>query len=299
MWFRNLQIYRLPQNELLALEAFEAQLAAHVLKACNATEAKSAGWVPPRADGPLIHAVNGQWLLTLGVEQKLLPSSIVKQTANERAHSLSETQGRKIGRRELRELRESVFLELLPRAFINRRRTYGWIDPLNGWLAIDAASSAKAEEFLEHLHKSVPGFPAKLIETRQSPLAVMTTWVGEGEAPPGFTLDQDMELRSAENSKVRYVKHSLEGEEIPRHIAHGKVVSRLALTWNERIAFVLDEQLHIKRLEFLDILREQSEGQAENEDERFDLDFVLMTGEVARMLEDLLEALSGEAEKRT
>jgi recombination associated protein RdgC len=93
---------------------------------------------------------------------------------------------------------------------------------------------------------------------------------------------------------VRYVKHSLEGEEIRQHIEAGKVVTRLAMTWNDRISFVLDDNLQIKRLAFLDILKEQADGQADNEDERFDIDFTLMSGEVAQLLDDLLGSLGGE-----
>jgi recombination associated protein RdgC len=238
--------------------------------------------------------VNRQYLLSLGAEQKLLPASVVKQFADERAQAIGESEGRRVGRKEMRELREALTLELLPRAFIRRRTTFGWIDPINGWLVIDAAAPAKAEEFLEQLRKTVAGLPATLVKVTQSPSAAMTGWVAAGEAPGGFTLDQDLELCSAENAKVRYVKHTLEGEEIGQHIAKGKVVTRLALTWGERISFLLNEKLEIKRLAFLDILKEEADGQAENEDERFDLDFTLMSGEVARLLDDLIAALGGE-----
>jgi recombination associated protein RdgC len=299
MWFKNLQLYRLPKNWANQPTSLEEQLAAFPLQACSATELKSIGWISPREDGSLVHSINRQWLLALGTEQKLLPSSVVKQCANERAKAIQETQGRNIGRKEMRELRESISLELLPRAFVSRRTTFGWIDPINGWLVVDAASSAKAEEFLEHLYKSVSGFPAKLLQVTQSPSAAMTSWIAEGEAPGAFTIDQDLELRSAEKATVRYVKHTLEGEEIRQHIADGKVVTRLALTWGDKISFLLNENLQIKRLGFLDILKEQSDEQAENEDERFDIDFTLMTGEVARLLDDLLEALGGELKQES
>lgn len=297
MWFRNLQLYRLPKNWSTEVEQLEADLSALPLQACSASDLQSIGWIAPCADGALVHAVNKQWLLALGVEQKLLPTSVVKQFANERARTIEETEGRRVGRKEMRDLRESITAELLPRAFVRRRTTFGWIDPVNGWLIIDAASPAKAEEFLEHLRKSVAGLPAKLLQVTQSPSSAMTGWMAEGDAPSPFTLDQDLELRSAEKATVRYVKHTLEGEEIRQHIADGKVVTRLALTWADRISFLLNENLQIKRLSFLDILKEQADGQAENEDERFDIDFTLMTGEVARLLDDLLEALGGELVK--
>ena len=94
---------------------------------------------------------------------------------------------------------------------------------------------------------------------------------------------------------MRSAKHTLEGDEVRQHIAQGKVVTRLALTWRDKISFVLNDKLQIKRLVFLDILKEQSDGQSENEAERFDLDFTLMTGELAELVADLMLALGGEA----
>lgn len=297
MWFRNLQLYRLPKDLAFTAEKIEEQLATSILQPCNATDPQSVGWVPPCAGGALVHSVNHQWLLALGVEQKLLPASVIKQFVHDRVKAIEENEGRRVGRKEIRELRESMALELLPRAFVRRRTTFGWIDPSNGWLAIDAASPAKAEEFLEHLHKSVEGFPASQLKTVQSPSAAMTGWVADADAPAGFTIDQDIELRSAEDAVIRYVRHSLEGKEIQQHIADGKVVTRLGMTWGDRISFQLNEKLQIKRLEFLDILKEESDSQAENEEERFDLDFTLMAGELSHLLKDLIESLGGEPEK--
>jgi recombination associated protein RdgC len=133
-----------------------------------------------------------------------------------------------------------------------------------------------------------------------SPGAAMTTWLSEGDAPAGFTLDRDLELRAPgdERATVRYVRHALEGEEIREHIAEGKSATRLGMTWNDRISFVLTEDLQIKRLAFLDILKEEAEGQAEGregrDEERFDIDFALMSGELAKLLAALVEALGGE-----
>lgn len=299
MWFKNLQLYRLPKNWAADASLFEQQLSAMTLQPCGASVMQSVGWVAPRPGGPLVHAVNRQWLVALGVEQKLLPTSIVKQFADDRAKEIEENEGRRVGRKEMRELREAMTLELMPRAFTRRRTSFAWIDPVNGWLVIDAASPVKAEELLEHLRKSVEGLPARLVETNQSPSAAMTGWVAAGEAPAGFTLDQDLELRSAEKATVRYVKHTLEGDEIRQHIATGKAVTRLAMTWGDRISFLLNENLQIKRLTFLDIVKDAADEQAENDDERFDIDFTLMSGEVARLLDDLLATLGGEREKQS
>jgi len=183
MWFKNLHIYRLPKPWAIDPARLEEQLSTLTLQGCSATDAQSFGWVPPRDGGSLVHSVNNQLLLALGVEQKLLPASVVNQFAKDKAKEIAEAEGRKIGRKEMREIREQTTLELLPRAFVRRRTTWGWIDPANGWLVVDAAAVGKAEEFLEHLRKSVEGMPARLLKVNQSPAAAMTGWVA---VPPSF-----------------------------------------------------------------------------------------------------------------
>lgn len=298
MWFKNLSVYRLSANLKLDLSKLEADLARKALQPCGNQDMESQGWVSPRGDDRLLHVLNQQVLIALGIEQKLLPGSIVTQFAKDRAQEIEEQQGYKLGRKQLRELKEQITDELLPRAFVRRRVTWAWIDPVNGWLVVDAATPAKAEELLERLNKSVDDLPVRTLHTERSPSAAMTEWLLASEAPAGFTIDRDLELCAADDSKatVRYVRHALEGEEIQQHITAGKTATKLGLTWNDRISFVLGEQMQLKRLAFLDILKEQSD-QGENADEQFDIDFALMTGEVAKLLADVVEALGGEKAK--
>jgi recombination associated protein RdgC len=298
MWFKNLSVYRLSANLKLDPAKLESDLARNALQPCGNMDMDSQGWVSPRGDDRLLHVLNQQVLIALGVEQKLLPGSIVTQFAKDRATEIEEQQGYKLGRKQLRELKEQITDELLPRAFVRRRVTWAWIDPVNGWLVVDAATPAKAEELLERLNKSVDDLPVRTLHTERSPSGAMTEWLQTGEAPPGFSIDRDLELCAADDGKatVRYVRHALEGEEIQQHIAAGKTATKLGLTWNDRIAFVLSEQLQIKRLAFLDILKENAD-QGDNADEQFDIDFALMTGEVAKLLADVVEALGGEKAK--
>lgn len=295
MWFKNLAIYRLPAGLKLDIPALEDKLATLTMQPCGNMDRETRGWVSPRGDDRLLHVLNQQVLIALGVEQKLLPSSVVNQFAEDKAAQIEEQQGYKVGRKQMRELKEQVTDELLPRAFVRRRVTWAWIDPVNGWLVVDAAAPAKAEVLLEALSKSVDDLPVKTLHTERSPSAAMTEWLLSGEAPAGFSIDRDLELRAADEGKatVRYVRHALEGEEIGTHISAGKQATRLGMTWNDHISFVLGEQMEIKRLAFLDILKEQSE-QGESADEQFDLDFALMSGEVAKLLADLVAALGGE-----
>lgn len=296
MWFRNLRLYRLPSGWGMDAGQLDKLLAKKPLQRCGGMDMISRGWVYPQHEGEFVHAVDRQWLLALGVEQKLLPTTVVRQTAQERAAKLEAEQQRRLGRRELRELREQVTQELLPRAFTRRRTTWAWIDPQHGWLVLDAGSDAKAEEFIETLLQTLGPTPLQPLQSQMSPVAAMTDALAAGEAPAGFSIDQDLELRASTRGQatIRYVRHALEGEEIRQHIAAGKMATRLGLTWDDKISFVLTEKLEIKRLAFLDILKEQVEREAEDAAERLDVDFALMTGELKRLFDDLLRALGGE-----
>ena len=297
MWFKNIFIYRLPADCAITADTLQEKLALKPLQSCSGLDKQSRGWISCRGDDRLVHTANGQILFALGVEQKLLPASIINRFVKERVADIEAQQGYKVGRRELKDIKEAVTEELLPKAFALLRTTYAWLDPVNGRLIIDAASIARAEELLEFLNKTLTDLPVKPLHTELSPVAAMTDWLAGENAPAGFTIDRELELRATGESRatVRYANHALEGEEILAHIAAGKRATRLGLTWNSRISFVLTEQLQIKRLDFLDIIKEESTALADSADEMFDLDFTLMSGELNRMLTDLTEALGGEA----
>ncbi len=300
MWFKNLQIYRLTAPWTLSAEQLEASLAPQAYVPGSSLEMQTQGWVSPRDNGMLVHAVNRQLLLQLCTDKKLLPATVVNQVTKARAAELEEQQGFKPGKKQMKELKEQVTDELLPRAFSIQRSTRVWIDPVNGWLVIDAASSARADEVFKMLLKSLETLPFAALRTERSPLAAMTDWLAADEAPGGFTVDQDTELRAAGEGKatVRYVRHTLEAEDVRRHIAAGKQCTRLAMTWNDRVSFVLTESLAVKRVAPLDVLKENTDSAMQNEDERFDTDFALMTGELAKLIADLVAALGGEEQQK-
>jgi len=300
MWFKNLQIYRLTAPWTMTAEQLEASLAPHAFAPCSSLDMQSQGWVSPRDNGMLVHTVNRQLLLQLGTEKKLLPSTVINQVSKARAAEMEEQQGFKPGRKQMKELKEQVTDELLPRAFSIQSSTRVWIDPVNGWLVVDAAGAAKADDVFKLLLKSLETLPFAALHTEQSPVTAMTDWLAADEAPGGFTVDQDTELRATGEGKatVRYVRHTLEPDDVRRHIAAGKQCTRLAMTWSDRVSFVLTESLAVKRVAPLDVLKENADSTMQNDDERFDGDFALMTGELAKLIADLVQALGGEEKQK-
>jgi len=295
MWFKNLKIYRMvPDHRLIGTDLLDA-LAQSPFQPCGSQDSQSSGWVPPRDDGTLVYYSGGQLLITLRTEKRLLPASVINLATRERARQIEDQQGHKPGRKQMKEIKEAVTMELLPKSHVTQSDTRCWIDTKNGWFVIDAASDSKSDEVLGILAKTLTPFPIVPLHVEMSPGAAMTLWLSEDEAPAGFTIDQDTELRSTGESRatVRYVRQTVELDEVRRHVQAGKQCTRLAMTWNDRVSFVLTENLDIKRVAPLDVLKEHQDAQAANEAEQFEADFALMAGELARMLDDLVAALGG------
>lgn len=295
MWFKNANIYRMTSPFTLSAAELAARLTPQAFAPCGNLDMQSIGWVPVRDGGELVHAVGRQMLLALCVEKKLLPSYVINEAARVRAGELEEQQGFKPGRRQMREIKEAVTDELLPRAFTSKALMHVWLDPVNGWLVVDAASANRCDEVFKLLLKSLEVLPFASLRTERSPLSAMTDWLAADEAPAGFTVDNQAELRATGEGKatVKYIRHSLEVDDIRTHIAGGKQCVNLALTWADRVSFVLTESLTVKRIEPLDVLKENTAETVANADERFDTDFALMVGEFDKLFTDLVGALGG------
>lgn len=294
--FKNLHIYRVPKGWSITAVQLNTLLEPQAFTPCSSLELTTSGWVHPTGNDDLVHVVNGQFLLQLKTEKKLLPSSVINQVAKERAAELTEQQGFPPGRKKFKEIKEQVTDELLPRAFAVASNLQIWIDPINGWLVIDTTSRGKAEDALTLLLKAIDKFPLENFRTVMSPQGAMTTWLATDEAPQHFTIDRDADLESKTEgkAKVKFVRHTLEVDDIRRHVESGKQCTRLAMTWADKISFVLTDDLAIKKIAVLDVLKEDADVTLRHQDEKFDSDFALMTGEFNALLHALTDALGGE-----
>jgi recombination associated protein RdgC len=296
MWFKNLTVYRLPADWNWCAAALEEELARRPLQPCSPLEMRSMGWVAPATTDRLLHTLGEHHLLALGVDQKLLPASIVRQEAERRARTQAESQGFPVGRRQMRALKMQVLDELRARALSRRRVTRAWIDPRGGWLVVDSASDRRAEELIETLRDTLGSLAVLKVDTERAPSASMAAWLMQSDASGPFSIEQDLELQSGEPAKsiVRYRRHPLDGKEIRAYVAGGKRPTQLGLTWNGRISFVLTEKLQIKRVEFLEVTRERGDEEEIDPAEQFDLDFAVMAGELAKLIIELIRELDGQ-----
>jgi recombination associated protein RdgC len=159
----------------------------------------------------------------------------------------------------VRELKEEIMHALLPRAFPKRSDTLVWLDAAAGLVWVGAGSVKKADGVVTRLIELLGGgLKLNLVQTELSPATAMATWLAEKEAPAGFTLDRDCELKQPDSEKatVRYARHTLDIDEVGEHIRQGKLPTQLALTWASRVSFVLTEALTLKKIKLLDVVLE-------------------------------------------
>jgi recombination associated protein RdgC len=295
--FKNLIAYRIAATWTPDLAVAEEAIKAIPFLECGETQEKSTGWIPPRGElnGAMIESVAGQWILQFKSETKAVPTDVLARKVDEMAARIEKETGRKPGKKEVRELKDEAKLTLLPMAFTKQSSVRVWISPANNYLVVDTSSQGRADEVVTSLVEQLPGFSVALLSTQTSPQAAMSHWLSEQEPPAGFTVDRECELKAADESKavVKYGNHALDIEEVKAHIAAGKLPTKLAMTWDDRVSFILTEGLQVKKVAFLDTVFEGTKG----DDDGFDTDVTIATGELVKLIPDLMAALGGEAER--
>lgn len=302
MWFKNLYLYRLQDDFSVTPEELHEKLTEKLFFECGKEQKETMGWVSPlgRDSEVLAHAANGYLLMTMAMQERMLPASVVREELDERVAHIQTQEDRKVSSREKKDMREQIEFELLPQAFKRTRKLDGWIDPNDGWLILNVSSATQAEKFTGLLRKSVGSLPTKTPETAVTPISLMTEWLREGELPEPFELGAECELRGQgdEQSVAVFKKHKLLTDEVQANLETGKLVSKLMLTWDEKISFVLTDNLQLKRIKFLDVFDDQlDEHDPQSHAEKLDIEFSLMTGEVANMLKDLMACFNPQTKE--
>lgn len=295
---KNLILYRLGPEWPTSADQLVEALATEPFAPCAATQQKSAGWVPPRGDehGALVETVDGQWIARFAIETKAVPGDAVRRKVEEAVQHIEKTTGRKPGKKEVRDLKDDALIALLPQAFPRQKAITLWLDPATRILALDATSQGAADEVITSLVRVAgKGFAVGLLNTVTSPQAAMAAWLAddEGEAlPDAFDIGRECELKGSGNEPavVKFGRHPIETDEVRQHIAEGKLPTKVAMGWAGRVGFTLTQALQLKKITLADGVLE---GRDKDED-RFDADVAISTGELRPLIADLISALGGQ-----
>lgn len=300
MWFKNLLTYRLTQDIPFEPEALEAALASKPARPCASQELTTYGFVAPFGkgeDAPLVHVSGDFLLIAARKEERILPSSVVNDAVKEKVEEIETEQMRKVYKKERDQIKDDIIQSFLPRAFIRRSMIFAAIAPRLGLILVNSASAKRAEDLLSTLREVMGSLPVRPVTVKTAPSATMTDWVKSQEPAADFFVLDECELRDTheDGGIVRCKRQDLASEEIQMHLGTGKVVTQLALAWQDKLSFVLDDKTVIKRLKFEELLQEQAEQDGgEEAQQQFDASFTLMMMTFTEFLPALFEALGGE-----
>ena len=292
--FKNLTLFRIEGDIPMLASLTEAMEGARFTP-CTPSQPITYGWVPPRDDeGSLVEAIGSHWIIKAKTEERTVPAAAIKKEVNRLADVAEQQTGRRPKGKALRELKDEAAVTLQPRAFSRESTTLAWIDIGKRIVVVDAAGSKGADRLISALVAAAPTMNLHPMATNQAPATAMAVWLATQEPPPGFTLDRECELKqpSGEKSAVRYSRHTLELDEIAQHVRQGKVPTKVALTWNGKVSFMLTETLRIKGVDVLDIAFGE-QGEDQKQVDAFDADVAINTGELRELIADLADALGG------
>jgi recombination associated protein RdgC len=300
MWFKNLLVYRLTQEIPFDAEALEAALATKLARPCASQELTTYGFVAPFGkgeDAPLVHVSQDFLLISARKEERILPGSVVRDAVKEKVEEIEAEQMRKVYKKERDQIKDEIIQAFLPRAFIRRSSTFAAIAPKLGLILVNSASPKRAEDLLSTVREVIGSLPVRPLTVKMAPTAVMTEWVKTQKAADDFYVLDECELRDTpeDGGIVRCKRQDLTSDEIQLHLSTGKQVTQLSLAWQDKLSFVLDDKLVVKRLRFEELLTDEAEENGGEEAlGQLDASFTLMMLTFGEFLPALFEALGGE-----
>lgn len=302
MWFKNLLLYRLHGDPAITQDELEDALQAQKATPLGNADARRLGWTAPAGragHGQLLHEIQGQRLLSALRQERLLPASVVKEEVDEQVAEIEAAEGRKVTRKEKTALKEQVTEELLPQAFVRSQKFDLWWDTRHQLIGVNASSRTRAEDILDLLRETLGSLKVTPLASKTLPLRAMTTWLTDASTrPTDMQLGDQVELKAKGDDSVLRARHvDLDSDDIQQLLAVDRQASKLALTLEGRLSFVLHEDLALKGLRFSDALIEEADHADDGDDAliRLETDFILMAQALAEDIERLLEWLDGEA----
>ncbi|MEC8157975.1 MAG: recombination-associated protein RdgC [Pseudomonadota bacterium] len=300
MWFRNARPYRLPSRLGIDASELSQRLSRRPFQPCRPSQPVSSGWVAALSEDAtdFVHKSGNYWLIRLQREERLLPASVIRSEVNSRIQEIQIGQGRRVQRKERLDIVDEVTQDLMPRAFTKSQHLEALINDREGWVWVNTASAARAEELLSLLREGLGNLPVVIPDTRKSPVVVMSQWLLNGGLPEGMSLggDVDLEDPQEEGGVVRVRGMYLESDEIRRHIESGKQAVRLALSWQDQVDFLVDTDLSLRRIRFGDELKGINEELQEDVLARRDADCLLMGETLSTLQTTIAKTFGGISE---
>ena len=233
-------------------------------------------------------------MICMKIEEKVLPATVVREYTDDRVKEVEALDDRKLSKREKASIKDQMYFTLIQQAFCRSSKIYAYFDVTQNWLIVNCANSKKLELFVTHLKKALPAIELITPETCNIP-KLMTRWLLTEEYPDSFMVEKNAVLEDFNDVKrvIRVKNQDLFNESIQDFLKDGCVPKQINLTWFDRITFNLNHDMTLTGLKYDDAVVEAGDdGETETAADRFDADFLIMTGALQQMLKEVLEQVA-------
>lgn len=302
MWLKQIQLFQLNHLVKFSLNDLKEKMEQLVFTPCLPSMPQSSGWVSPIDEDsmPLVRSINDNIMLCLQVEEKILPATVIRQELAEVIKQIENSENRKLRPKEKYALKDEITISLLPRAFSKLTKIYAYIDVKNHWLILGTANTKKSEQFISMFKKLITeDVYVQPLETKNLS-SIMTYWLKTQNYPSSFAIEKACVLQdpNQENRVIRCKQQDLFATGIQSLLNDGCEAIQLALSWQDRVNFILSNDLSLSSIQFQDeIIAQVKEMEPETKQQQFDADFLIMTGTFSQMLPELKDALTNKREK--
>lgn len=292
MWFKNAQVYCLSETADVNMDQWQEAMAQHLFAPCMQQQPVSLGWVPAIPDTEaLIHRSGNHGLLCLQRQERLLPTTVVREVLAEKVAQLQQDEDRRVGSKERITLKDEVIFSLLPRAFLRTTRHYLYVNVSQNLLVVDAASEKRSDEMTGFLRETLGSLPMTLLQSTCLPAPMLTQWVRDADSiASGWELQPDIEMTQSSNNdiKIRLRNIGLDSEAVATHLQEDGQVVQIAFDWKERVQAMITAKAQLKRIRFADLITEQAfEDGGDDKVQQMDVSFTLMANELSALISDM------------
>lgn len=295
-WFKQTRLFKLPETmPCCSISALEVQLSSFAFKPCPPGLLASVGWTSPldEDNGPLVYASNGCLLICLQIEEKLLPASVVQQKLKEKIKEIESIRKQKVSSQEKYSLKSAVYFSLIPQAFGKIKKIYAYIDTKNSLLILNSTSPKKVEMFTSSFKKTCADIEAKPLNIKKIS-NLMANWLRNNNAPKNLTIENNCVFQDPSNQRrmIRCAEQDLFAASMQTLLKEGCEISQISLTWNDQVTFTLKDDFTLQSITYPDsVIALAEESSTEDIQDRFDTDFIIMTGVLRDLLNDLAQVL--------
>lgn len=290
MFFKNLSIYRLDAGWLQLQPSLADALEKHPLPPITALAIEARGW------SPRVLATDNAEQISLLRDYRNIPAAAVRRQVAERLREHEQRNGFCAGRKLARGIRDEVIARMTPSCPVQRAEYQAVVDRQAQILIINSATPARADDLTHALRNALGSLPATPLTSARPMPYLLTRWLAGHDLPAGFQVDRECQLVAPDESKstVRFVRHALGDDDVTQHLRTGKLATCLAMTWRDRLAFVIDDKVRIRKLQLLDSMR-IAENRGELDGEMAEqADLALMVGELRDFVSELAHAIGAE-----